>query len=84
MAKLTEEEFFEITNLHNPRKFSDAICELVRNEGISHVDAVLEYCVQNDIDTEIVPKLLNKPLKDKLEAEAIRFNFLPKTGSLPL
>ena len=84
MAKLTEEEFLEITNLHNPRKFSDAIYELVSSEGLSYMDAVLEYCNEHDIDTDIVPKLLNKSLRDKIEAEAVRFNFLPRIGSLPL
>ena len=42
MAKLTEEEFLEITNLHNPKKFSDAICNLVRSEGLGYMDAILD------------------------------------------
>jgi len=84
MAKLSEEEFLEITNLHNPRKFSDAICDLVRDEGLGYMDAILDYCVRHNIDTDIVPKLLSKSLKDKVEAEAVKFNFLPRTGSLPL
>ena len=45
MAKLSEEEFLEITNLHNPRKFSDAICDLVRNESI----VVLQRRQQNGL-----------------------------------
>ena len=84
MPKLTEAEFLEVTNLHNPRRFSEAICELVRSEGLGYMDAVLEYCSEHDIDTDIVPRLINKSLKDKIEAEAVRYNFLPKTGSLPL
>tara|TARA_Y100001949_G_C15836700_1_gene264428 strand:+ start:54 stop:308 length:255 start_codon:yes stop_codon:yes gene_type:complete len=84
MKSLSEEEFLEITKLHNPKKFSDAICSLVRVEGLGYMDAIIDYCVRHNIDTDIVPKLLSKSLKDKVEAEAVKFNFLPKTGSLPL
>ena len=53
MAKLSEEEFLEIANLHNPRKFSDAICDLVRNEGLGYMDAIIDYCGRHDIDTDM-------------------------------
>ena len=47
------------------------------------MDAIFHYCDQKDIDLDIVPKLVNKSLKDKLEVEARELNFLPRLGSLP-
>ena len=39
---------------------------------------------ENDVDFDIVPKLLSKSIKEKLEAEAINLNFIPKVGILPI
>ena len=50
---------------------------------ISHMDAIFHCCEEEDIDIDIVPKLINKSLKDKLEVEARELNFLPRLGSLP-
>ena len=52
--------------------------------GITHLDAIFHFCDEEDIDLDIVPKLVNKSLQDKLEVEARDLNFLPKLGSLPL
>ena len=51
---------------------------------ITHLDAIFHYCDDKDIDLDIVPKLVNKSLQDKLEVEARELNFLPKLGSLPV
>ena len=50
----------------------------------SYVDAVFAFCDENNIEIDIVPKLLNKSLKDKLELEAMEMNLLPRTGALPI
>ena len=42
------------------------------------------FCDENDIEVDIVPKLLNKSLKDKLELEAMDMNLIPRTGALPV
>ena len=44
----------------------------------------MEYCEENDVDMDIVPKLITAPLRDKLHAEARKYNFLPKIGMLPI
>ena len=45
--------------------------------------AIFETEPKEDVDLDIVPKLVNKSLKDKLEGEARELNFLPRLGSLP-
>ena len=46
----------------------------------------VQYCEQNDIEIETVSKLVSKPLKEKLKAEAMYLNFLKPTskGKLPV
>ena len=53
---------------------------------MSYVDAIVHFCEQNNIDVESVPKLITKPLKEKLKAEAMELNLLKRTShaKLPL
>lgn len=83
MIDLTEERFLQITNLHSPETFSMKIEKMAIDMGITHLDAILHCCDEEDVDLDIVPKLVNKSLKDKLEVEARELNFLPRLGSLP-
>ena len=84
MASLSEAEFLEITNSHNPKKFSSVIESMVvRDEG-RYIDAIFDYCSESNIDIEIVPKLLTASLRDKIQAEAMYYNFFPKVGQLPV
>ena len=83
MIDLTEERCLQITNLHSPETFSMKIEKMAIDMGITHLDAILHCCDEEDVDLDIVPKLVNKSLKDKLEVEARELNFLPRLGSLP-
>ena len=38
------------------------------------------FSIKNKIDLESVPKLLSKPLKEKIKCEAMELNFLKKTS----
>ena len=71
-----------------PTKFSMEIEKLVKTSYglITYVEAVVTYCQENDIEIESVPKLLSKPLKERLKHEAQRMNYMKKTtkGVLPL
>ena len=53
---------------------------------MSYVDAIVHFCEQNNIDVESVPKLITKPLKEKLKGEARELNLLKRTSraKLPL
>ena len=71
-----------------PTKFSQDIERLVKTSGglISYIEAVVTYCQENEIELETVPKLLSKPLKERLRHEAQRLNYMKQTskGVLPL
>ena len=71
-----------------PTKFSQEIERLVKTSGglISYIEAVVTYCAENEIEIETVPKLLSKPLKERLRHEAERLNYMKATskGVLPL
>ena len=71
-----------------PTKFSQEIERLVKRSNglITYVEAVVTYCQENDIELETVPKLISKPLKERLRHEAERLNYMKKRskGVLPL
>jgi hypothetical protein len=72
---------------HSPEKFAQEIEKLVKdNPDYNYINAIVEYCDNNDIDIELVPKLMTKPLKEKLKWNAMELNFLKKTslGKLPI
>ena len=55
-----------------------------KEKEITHMDAVLLYCKQNEIEPEKVSSLITKGLKEKIEANARDLNFLPKVARLPI
>ena len=58
--------------------------EVVKEKGISHMDAVLWYCQQEGIEPDSVSSLITKGLKEKIEANARDLNFLPRQAQLPI
>ena len=70
-----------------PAKFAENIESLVlENKDMNYIDAIVFFCEQNNIDVESVPKLITKPLKEKLKGEAMELNLLKRTShaKLPL
>lgn len=70
-----------------PSRFAQEIESLVQTNGeMGYIDAVVHFCDKNNIDVEAVPKLLSKPLKEKIKYEAMELNFLKKSSraKLPL
>lgn len=66
-------------------KFTQEIENIVlKNTDISYIDAILSFCEVNNIELETVPKLITKPLKEKLKYEAMNLNFLKKTSKAKL
>jgi hypothetical protein len=59
--------------------------EIVRDKKISYMEAIIMYADDVDGEIEMVAKLLNRSIKDKLEAEANDLNMMKKQVSkLPL
>jgi UDP-glucose 6-dehydrogenase len=60
-------------------KFTSDIESLVQNSDLNYIEAIITYCEENNIELESVNKLISKPLKEKLKAEALDLNYLKKT-----
>ena len=60
-------------------QFAQDIEAIVKNDNLGYIDAIIHYCEQNEIDVESVPKLVSKPLKEKLKWEATELNYLKRT-----
>ena len=70
-----------------PSKFTQEIESLVQSvPDMNYIDAIVHFCEKNSIDVESVPKLITKPLKEKIKYEAMELNFLKRSSraKLPL
>ena len=67
-------------------KFAEEIEALVLKTKMNYIDAIVEYCTENEIELETVNKLVSKPLKEKIKYEAQELNFLKRSSraKLPL
>ena len=65
-------------------KFTNDIENLVKRTKLNYIDAIVMYCEENNIDVLSVPKLLSKPLKEKLKCDAIELNYIKKTSRAKL
>ena len=79
LEKAFENKFF------CPARFAEEIEKLVLiNKEMNYIDAIVYFCELNAIDLESVPKLISKPLKEKIKYEAQELNFLKKTSRAKL
>ena len=66
-------------------KFTQEIESLVHTvPDMSYIYAIVHFCEKNSIDVESVPKLITKPLKEKLKYEAMELNFLKRNSKAKL
>ena len=80
-SKLLEDKFMTTA------RFSQEVERIVlNNKDMNYIDAIIHYCEQNEIELETVPKLISKPLKERLKWDATRLNFMKPTSraKLPL
>ena len=63
-------------------KFAKLVESTVSELKIPYMEAILHLCEKNDIEPEDVKKFISPIIKDKVEAEAMNLNYLPKTASL--
>ena len=79
LEKVLESKFF------CPTRFAQEIETLVlENNDMNYIDAIVFFCDQNSIDVESVPKLISKPLKDKIKRDAMELNFMKKSSRAKL
>lgn len=65
-------------------KFAKLIEDTVHKHKSTYMDAVIHVCEQYNVEVEEVRKFITPIIKDKIEAEAMRLNFLPKLNTLPI
>ena len=70
----------------NSKEFSLKIETISRQKRCSYMDAILEFCKDNELDPSTVGNLISKSLKEKIKAEALNANMLKikKGGTLPV
>ena len=68
-----------------PKKFSKIIEDIVLDKAVTHMDAILLYCAEHELEPEDVKKFVSKTLKDKVTVNAQDLHYLPKTtAELPV
>ena len=67
-----------------PKQFALLIEKRASQKRISHMDAVLDYCLEKEIEPDQVTHLINRNIKEKIKMNAQELNFLPKTATLPV
>lgn len=88
MAKNPEKETINDlleTKFYCSRRFTEEIESIAHeNKGMKYIDAIIHFCEQNNLDVESIPKLISKPLKEKLKCEAMELNLLKRTSHAKL
>jgi|TARA_A100001388_G_scaffold131465_1_gene97331 hypothetical protein len=78
-SKLLEDKFMTTA------RFSQEVERIVlNNKDMNYIDAIIHYCEVNEIELETVPKLISKPLKEKLKFDAQKLNFIKRTSRAKL
>ena len=74
---------YDILYPMNSKEFSLKIESIVKEKRIPYMDAILDFCTQNEVDPGTVGKLVSKSLKEKIKAEAINLKLLKGSANMP-
>jgi len=64
------------------QQFAVEIETRVRKLNMSYLESILDFCATIGIEPDEVSKLVVGSLKEKLEAEAMRNNLLPRSSGM--
>jgi hypothetical protein len=78
MKEILEDKFMTTA------RFSQEVEKIAHENSMNYIDAIVHYCEKNEIEIESVPKLISKPLKEKLKFDAQKLNFMKKTSKAKL
>jgi|TARA_R100000030_G_scaffold95217_1_gene82539 replication initiation and membrane attachment protein DnaB len=67
-----------------PKDFAILIDQKVQMKQMTHMDAILEYCKEKEIEPDTITHLINRTLKEKIKLNAEELHYLPKSGTLPV
>lgn len=63
-------------------KFSKMVEKTVSELKMSHIEAIVHICEENNLEIEDCTKYINNNVKDKIEAEATELRLLPQKSTL--
>lgn len=76
--KITDKKFL------TKSEFAKLIEKTVKSHQSSYMEAIIYLCDKYGVEIEEVKKFISPIIKNKLEAEAMKLNFLPRQNSLPI
>ena len=83
--EITELEKELENKFYSQAKVSQDIEEIYhKNSDMNYIDSVMHFCEENKIELDSIPKLLSKPLKEKIKYEAMELNFLKRSSRAKL
>lgn len=62
--------------INSREEFSKEIERLVKEECFTYIDAIVFHCEESSIELSVVPKLITRVLKSKIEHEAMDLNMV--------
>lgn len=68
--------------MYTKKSFSELIQARVKKDRSTYLDAIIDICKERSIDPEDIVKLLNNPIKAKLEAEGMNLGYLKKKNEI--
>lgn len=66
------------------RSFQEAIENIVVQNRLSHMDAVIHFCKENDLDPEDIASVVSTNLRDKIRQNAMDDGHFKRTAQLPI
>lgn len=75
---------FQVDDFLDEQKFMMQVEHLVKNKGLDHMEAVLEFCDENKLDVEEVIPLIGRSLKEKIRVDAMNNGMMKKQAQLPV
>jgi hypothetical protein len=73
--------------IHNPEAFARLIERKVRDQQMTYLDAILDFCERNQIEPEVVAAFVTDKMKTELTREGLSLNLLNRNkmeDTLPL
>ena len=62
--------------METARNFKKTIEQTVEDEGITYLEAVIDYCYKHNIEESVMAKLITGSLKEQVEIDAKNLKLL--------
>lgn len=66
------------------RSFQEEIENIVKQFHITHMEAVIQFCGDHDLDPEDIVSFVSSNLRDKIRQDAMDDGLIKKTAQLPI